>query len=66
MAMSMSTMSGGRQERFLTKRQAAAAQQVLDRQVAPDTGSCPGEEWRTGSVREVTQARDSGGSRRTL
>src|ERR1700676_3051949 len=64
MSMSMSTASGGRPERFFTKRQPAAAPQSLDRQAAQMQEAVP----VNGSlvpVREVTQL-DSVGTARPI
>jgi hypothetical protein len=54
MSMSMSTMSGGRPERFFTKRQPAAAPQSLDRQAAQIQEAIQGNGPLV-PVREVTQ-----------
>jgi hypothetical protein len=54
MSMSMSMTSGGRQERFFTKRQPAAAPQVIDRQAAQIQESVQ-ENGPLVPVREVTQ-----------
>jgi hypothetical protein len=58
---SMSMMSGGRPERFFTKRQPPAAPPSLDRQAAQIQESIPGSGALV-PVREVTQL-DSAGSR---
>jgi hypothetical protein len=60
-SMSMSMMSGGRPERFFTKREPPAAPQALDRQAAQIQESIPGSGALV-PVREVTQL-DSAGSR---
>jgi hypothetical protein len=64
MSMSMSTASGGRPERFFTKRQPAPAPQVLDRQVAQIQETIP-ENGPLVPVREVTQL-DSAGTARPI
>jgi hypothetical protein len=64
MSMSMSTTSGGRPERFFTKRQPAAAPQVLDRQAAQIQETIP-DNGPLVPVREVTQL-DSVGTARPI
>jgi len=64
MSMSMSTASGGRPERFFTKKQPAAAPQFLDKQAAQIPESIPGNGALV-PVREVTQL-DSVGTARPM
>jgi hypothetical protein len=64
MSMSMSTASGGRPERFFTKRQPAAATQSLDRRAAQIQEAVQGNAPLV-PVREVTQF-DSVGTARPL
>jgi hypothetical protein len=64
MSMSMSTASGGRPERFFTKRQPVAAPQFLDRQAVQIPEAVQGNGALV-PVREVTQL-DSGGTPRPM
>src|SRR5437660_1246784 len=64
MSMSMSTASGGRPERFFTKRQPPAAPQFLDRQAVQIPEAVHGNGALV-PVREVTQL-DSGGTTRPM